>query len=62
MDDNKAFVIFVIAASFCGAIAISVTSYVGGQTEQKEIELKIQQEKTKQLEIKHGKDTTNIQR
>lgn len=61
MNDNKAFAIFIVAASLSGATAISVSSYVDGQTEQKEIDLKIEQEKTKQLQIEHGIDTTNIQ-
>lgn len=61
MNDNKAFAIFIVAASACGAIMVGTTTYVGGQTEQKELEFKIEQEKTKQLEIQYGKDTTTIE-
>jgi hypothetical protein len=60
MNDNKAFAIFIVAASACGAITIGTMTYVGGQTKQKELDLKIEQEKTKQLEIQYGKDTTTV--
>jgi len=51
MNDNKAFATFVVSASIAGAIIISVTSYTESETEQKKLQLDIEKEKTKQLEI-----------
>ena len=53
-----AIVIFVIG----GAISVGIHSYQEGEVNKVETQLKIEQEKTKQLEIKYGKDTANIQR
>jgi hypothetical protein len=59
MNDNKAFAIFIIAACSAGAITAVSISYTESQIKQKEIEFKIEQEKTKQLELQHGKDSTD---
>lgn len=57
MDDNKAFAIFITSACICGAVIVSVTFYSEGKVKEKEIKLKIEQEKTKQLNYE-GADTT----
>lgn len=61
MNDNKAFAIFIVSAAISAAIVIPTTTYVHGKTEQKQLDLKIEKEKTKQLEIQYGKDTTTVE-
>jgi Mn2+/Fe2+ NRAMP family transporter len=58
MNDNKAFAIFIIAASVSGATMVSISSYNESKVKEKEIELKIEQQKTMQLKYKKnaGKD------
>jgi len=53
MNDNKAIAIFFVASFSMLAIVISIMTYSDGKTKQMEIQLKIEQEKTKQNE---GKD------
>mgnify|MGYP007086143305 CR=1 FL=1 len=44
MNDNKAFAIFIIAASVSGATMVSISSYNESKVKEKEIELKIEQQ------------------
>lgn len=52
MNDNKAFAIFIVAASISGATMVSVSSYNESRVKEKELQLKVEQEKTKQLKYK----------
>jgi hypothetical protein len=46
----------IVILALGGAIAMSISAYQDGESEKLEIKLKIEQEKTKQLN--HGADTT----
>jgi hypothetical protein len=52
MNDNKAFAIFIITASISGVTMVSISSYNESRVKEKELQLKIEQEKTKQLKYK----------
>jgi hypothetical protein len=52
MNDNKVFAIFIIAASIFGATTVSVSSYNQSKVKEKELQLKIEQQKTMQLKYK----------
>lgn len=50
MDDNKAFALIVSLLIIAGGTALSINAYQEGETNQLEIQLKIEQEKNKNHE------------
>ncbi len=60
MNDNKAFVYFIVASCSMIAVIVGIQAYSEGESKQLEIQLKIEQEKTKQL--KYERDSTNTER
>lgn len=57
MNDNKLTAIMVASTCLMMSIIFGTLAYQDGQTDRAEIQLKIEQEKTKQLFI-NGKDST----